>query len=315
MLTAATLSGYNVADVNIERGARYRSPETPGFPTSSIRRRASSTPSSSAPVSADWRPRPCWHSTPENACWCWSGITPRADSRTSFTAPDTSGTWASTTSARCAPGAPMRALFDEITEGRLKWNADAGGLRPHPDRGPFLRFRERRGALRGAHARVLSAGRRGHRPISGRRCATRRAPADCSSPRRPCRGRWLAWPDRCCAGDSCSLRAANHRRKLSARLTSNRELIAVLTGQWGDYGLPPGQSSFGMHAIIAEHYLEGAFYPVGGASRIAAGIAPADRAGGRPDRGERGGGANPAGRAASGRWACAWRMDASCARP
>jgi all-trans-retinol 13,14-reductase len=63
--------------------------------------------------------------------------------------------------------------------------------------------------------------------------------------------------------------------------TSNPELIAVLTGQWGDYGLPPGQSSFGMHAIIAQHYFEGAGYPVGGASEIAASIAPTiERAGG-----------------------------------
>jgi all-trans-retinol 13,14-reductase len=59
-----------------------------------------------------------------------------------------------------------------------------------------------------------------------------------------------------------------------ASLTDNRELTGVLTGQWGDYGLPPGQSSFGMHAIIARHYFGGASYPVGGASQIAAGIAP-----------------------------------------
>lgn len=57
-------------------------------------------------------------------------------------------------------------------------------------------------------------------------------------------------------------------------LTDNRELIGVLTGQWGDYGLPPGQSSFGIHAIIADHYLEGASYPVGGASAVGAAIAP-----------------------------------------
>ncbi|MBV8352233.1 MAG: NAD(P)/FAD-dependent oxidoreductase [Verrucomicrobia bacterium] len=51
--------------------------------------------------------------------------------------------------------------------------------------------------------------------------------------------------------------------------TRNDELIGVLAAQWGDYGLPPGQSSFGMHAIVANHYFEGASYPVGGASRIA----------------------------------------------
>jgi all-trans-retinol 13,14-reductase len=67
-----------------------------------------------------------------------------------------------------------------------------------------------------------------------------------------------------------------------AELTQNRELIGVLTGQWGDFLLPPSRSSFGIHAIIAEHYLEGAAYPAGGASRIAAAIAPIiERAGGR----------------------------------
>ncbi len=59
------------------------------------------------------------------------------------------------------------------------------------------------------------------------------------------------------------------------RITANRELIAVLTGQWGDYGLPPARSSFGMHAIIADHYFEGAGYPVGGAAEIARAITPA----------------------------------------
>jgi all-trans-retinol 13,14-reductase len=57
-------------------------------------------------------------------------------------------------------------------------------------------------------------------------------------------------------------------------LTSNRELIGVLTGQWGDYGLPPAKSSFAIHATIAAHYFEGASYPVGGAGSIAAAMVP-----------------------------------------
>ncbi len=66
-----------------------------------------------------------------------------------------------------------------------------------------------------------------------------------------------------------------------SELTQNRQLIGVITGQWGDFGLPPARSSFGIHAIVAEHYLEGAAYPAGGASRIAAAIAPIiERAGG-----------------------------------
>lgn len=60
-------------------------------------------------------------------------------------------------------------------------------------------------------------------------------------------------------------------------LSQNKELIAVLTGQWGDYGLPPSESSFLMHAMVAKHYLAGAAYPVGGSWKIAEGIIPVIR--------------------------------------
>jgi len=71
------------------------------------------------------------------------------------------------------------------------------------------------------------------------------------------------------------LRWARHTtREVLETLTGNRELIGVLTGQWGDYGLPPGKSSFAVHATIAEHYFGGASYPVGGAGAIAEAIVP-----------------------------------------
>lgn len=57
-------------------------------------------------------------------------------------------------------------------------------------------------------------------------------------------------------------------------LTDNQELIGVLTAQWGDYGLPPKQSSFMMHAMVAKHYITGGNYPVGGAAQIAETIIP-----------------------------------------
>jgi all-trans-retinol 13,14-reductase len=60
-----------------------------------------------------------------------------------------------------------------------------------------------------------------------------------------------------------------------AEITPDRRLRGVLAGQFGDYGLPPGESSFGMHAILARHYLWGGSYPVGGSSVIAAAVAPA----------------------------------------
>ena len=45
-------------------------------------------------------------------------------------------------------------------------------------------------------------------------------------------------------------------------------LRAVLASQWADYGLPPGRSAFVAHAVIVSHYLNGAWYPVGGAGEI-----------------------------------------------
>ena len=52
------------------------------------------------------------------------------------------------------------------------------------------------------------------------------------------------------------------------------ELRAVLTAQWGDYGLPPKQSSFGIHAVVTSHYFDGAAYPIGGAGQIAESLLP-----------------------------------------
>ena len=63
-------------------------------------------------------------------------------------------------------------------------------------------------------------------------------------------------------------------REVISKLSDDKRLLGVLTGQWGDYGLPPGQSSFAIHAMIVRHYLDGANYPVGGASSIARSIEP-----------------------------------------
>lgn len=57
-------------------------------------------------------------------------------------------------------------------------------------------------------------------------------------------------------------------------LGCSKRLIGVLCGQYGDHGLPPGQSSFAIHAMVVSHYLKGASYPVGGSSRIAESIYP-----------------------------------------
>lgn len=67
-------------------------------------------------------------------------------------------------------------------------------------------------------------------------------------------------------------------REVLEGLTDNQELIAVLCGQWGDYGVVPRDASFMMHANVVKHYLEGANYPVGGSWRIAESIIPVIRA-------------------------------------
>ena len=63
-------------------------------------------------------------------------------------------------------------------------------------------------------------------------------------------------------------------------LTDNEELIKVLTGQYGDYGLPPKQSSFSMHASVARHYFDGGNFPIGGSSQIVKTIDPVIEAAG-----------------------------------
>jgi phytoene dehydrogenase-like protein len=51
------------------------------------------------------------------------------------------------------------------------------------------------------------------------------------------------------------------------------QLKAVLASQWGDYGLPPSESAFAIHALVAASYLGGGYYPIGGAGTIARSVA------------------------------------------
>ncbi len=69
-----------------------------------------------------------------------------------------------------------------------------------------------------------------------------------------------------------------YRRRLACSSTANvinpifddMALRGVVASQWGNYGLPPSQSAFGTHALIVNDYLDGAYYPQGGAGEIAA---------------------------------------------
>lgn len=52
-------------------------------------------------------------------------------------------------------------------------------------------------------------------------------------------------------------------------ITSNKKLQAVLVAQWGYYGSPPSRSCFAIQALVTKHFMYGAYYPEGGAKRIA----------------------------------------------
>jgi len=58
-------------------------------------------------------------------------------------------------------------------------------------------------------------------------------------------------------------------RDVIMEIFNDEKILGVLTGQWGDHGLPPGQSSFAMHSMVARHYLNGGNYPIGTSRKIA----------------------------------------------
>lgn len=178
------------------------------------------------------------------------------------------------------PSSEVRAAFDHVTEGRLRWAPMPDvydriqiGDRRYEFPAGLERFRDRMKEYFPADAAAID----GYiNAVCGAARASSPYFAEKALPRlmavlvgAPMRAQFLRYADRTTA-------------EVLGRLTRNPELFAVLTGQWGDYGLPPGMSSFGMHAMVAYHYFEGAAYPVGGASAIAAAIAPViERAGGR----------------------------------
>ncbi|NXK00597.1 RETST reductase, partial [Corythaixoides concolor] len=60
-------------------------------------------------------------------------------------------------------------------------------------------------------------------------------------------------------------------------VTANRELRAVLSYIFPTYGVVPSKASFSMHSILINHFINGAWYPKGGAGEIAFHIIPVIR--------------------------------------
>lgn len=54
----------------------------------------------------------------------------------------------------------------------------------------------------------------------------------------------------------------------------DQKLRSVLTAQWGDHGGRPAEGSFAMQARIMNHFLDGAFYPAGGAGTFTDSLIP-----------------------------------------
>jgi phytoene dehydrogenase-like protein len=50
---------------------------------------------------------------------------------------------------------------------------------------------------------------------------------------------------------------------------SDPVLFDVLTAQLGDYGHTPREASFAVHAMVASHFVDGGYYPVGGPATLA----------------------------------------------
>ena len=164
------------------------------------------------------------------------------------------------------PGEPIRRMFDEISDGSLQW-ADMGEVYDRviiggdvydlPKGRRNLReslltwFPDEAEAIDGYFAAVRSAVSAGM-PFF----ASKALPSPVAGVGGPLLRRgFRQWSDRTTA-------------EVLAELTDNRRLKAVLTAQMGDYGLPPGRSSFAMHATVANHYFRGGWYPVGGAASI-----------------------------------------------
>eukprot|EP00038_Savillea_parva_P015815 m.221908 g.221908 ORF g.221908 m.221908 type:complete len:602 (-) comp32216_c0_seq1:60-1865(-) len=63
-------------------------------------------------------------------------------------------------------------------------------------------------------------------------------------------------------------------------LTDNEELRGLLVYHYGNYGLPPSEASFAIHGMVANHYFDGAAYPLGGCAELARALVPTIRSAG-----------------------------------
>jgi len=142
------------------------------------------------------------------------------------------------------PGCARRSI---ITEGRPRLEYDAGRVRRISIGDRTYDFPTGLERFRTGVGDAFPGEAESHRPVH-RRCLRERAQERFvfhgeSDPRAD------RAADRADAAMGFLRYASQTTAEVLSQFTSNRELIAVLTGQWGDYGLPPSQSSFGAHAL------------------------------------------------------------------
>ena len=176
------------------------------------------------------------------------------------------------------PHSPLRRIFDVISDGKLKW-------------APMDEIYDR--IIVNGRSYDFPAGRdnfvaamKGYFPEEGAAIdayvelvdnvakAARKLFAGQAMPP------WLAKAYNLTRGMQIPKQTLMTTREVLESLTSNQELIAVLTGQWGDYGMVPAEATFFMHASVVKHYFGGGSYPVGGSWKIAETIVPTIRASG-----------------------------------
>lgn len=177
------------------------------------------------------------------------------------------------------PRSPVRRFFDHLTGGELEW-ADLGDVYD------TVQLGARRVQLVRGQAALVE--RLGHEFPSERDAIVRYL----AYVRRVMRDAFFYYAEKVVPapvadllGGALRWPALRHARRTTREVLGSyfrdRELIGVLSAQWGDYGLPPSRGSFLVHAMAQNHYLEGAAYPRGGASRIAETFLPTiERAGG-----------------------------------
>jgi all-trans-retinol 13,14-reductase len=169
-------------------------------------------------------------------------------------------------------GSLLRRVFDHLTGGELAW-ADMGevydAILVGDDRYDFVAGRE---AWRRKMHEYFPRGRDAiDRYVERVRATVKHSRRYFLEKVVPPALSWFGAPLRRAALKDARLTV----RDVLGELTDDPRLAGVLAGQYGDYGLPPAQASWFMHALLVAHYWAGGAYPVGGSSRIAATILPA----------------------------------------